>query len=366
MAPVDDQRRTNSLLGILAALGVIAALALLRAVLEPLMIAILLSFVAMPFIRAGRRVGIPGWILVVLVITVLLFGLGWGISLVYESVTDFLRDVPAYESQLRPYLERALRRLEISTDILGPAGEGIPWTTLFTRTPVAGYASSSLGGFLGWSGELLAVLTFLVFILLDRADGSLDRRIAHAFAQGPAAESDVAPVLEEINTEIERYIQVKTFISLFTGLLVAMVVQIFGVPFAVLFGTVAFALNFIPNIGSILATVPPIVVGFVHFGAVRPLLPMAIILGCVQIGVGNLLDPWMMGRSLRLSPTTVLFVLVLWNWLWGIPGMVLAVPMTVVLKIILLRIPDLRYLALLMSDEDIPEDVPEGEAPEAA
>lgn len=351
--------RTNSLLVLLAGLATIAALAVLRDVLEPLMIAIFLSFVAMPAIRFGRRLKIPGAICVVIVISVLLFVCGWVISLIYQSTADFLVNIPAYEEQLRPHLYRIFERLDLSTAILPPPGQGIPWRRLFTSTTLAGYAGyagSGLGGFLGWAGELLAVLTFLIFILLDRADGSLDRRIAHAFSEGPAHDAEVTPVLEEINRDIERYIQVKTGISLLTGFLMTMVLSIFGVPFAILFGTVAFVLNFIPNIGSILATLPPIVVGFLKLGSFWATFPMAVILLSVQMAVGNFLDPWMMGRSLRLSPTTVLFMLVLWNWLWGIPGMVLAVPIAVVARIILLHIPDLRYIALLMGDEE-PDEV---------
>lgn len=350
-------RHTNNLLAILAFLGTIAALAVLRAVLEPLMIAVFLSFVAMPIIRAGRRIGIPGNLLVVLVICGLLVGMGWTISVVYESLYDFLRNVPAYEQKLRPHLEEIFRRLEISTEILGDPREGVPWKTIFTSTPIAGYARSSIGGFLGWTGELLAVLTFLIFLLLDRADGSLDRRIIHAFSLGQANPEEVAPILEEIDRDIERYIVVKTGLSLLTGFLVAMVLKIFQIPFAILFGAVAFTLNFIPNVGSVVATVPPIVVAWIHFGGeMQQLLPLSLILIFTQVGVGNFLDPWMMGKSLRLSPTTVLFVLILWNFLWGIPGMVLAVPIAVVARIILMRIPDYRMIAVLMSDEDIDEE----------
>lgn len=346
-----ERRRTSRVLLLLAGLATIAAMAILRDVLEPLMIAIFLSFVAMPFIRAGRKLRIPGPALVAIVVTVLLVVLGWAISLVYNSLGDFLVSIPSYEAQLRPKIVEWLTRLEIPTTILPPPGQGIPWRRIFTSTPIAGYAGSSLGGFLGWGGELLVVLTFLIFILLDRADGALDRRILKAFADEEGGDQ-VGRILEEINTDIERYLLVKAGISLLTGGLMAMVLTIFKVPFAVLFGAVAFVLNFIPNIGSILATIPPLLVAFAQHGSIWPILPLVIILSFIQVTIGNLLDPWMMGRSLRLSPTTVLFSLILWNWLWGIPGMVLAVPMAVVTRIILLRIPDLRYLAMIMSDED--------------
>lgn len=352
---MNETRQTSRVLLLLAGLATIAAMAILRAVLEPLMIAIFLSFVAMPFLRAGRRMRIPGPVLVVAVVAILLVVLGWAISLVYYSLADFLVNVPDYEAQLRPRVVEWLERFDFPTTVLPPADQGIPWRRIFTSTPIAGYAGSGLGDFLGWSGELLVVLTFLVFILLDRADGALDRRILKAFADEDGGDQ-VAHMLEEINRDIERYLLVKAGISLLTGFLMAMVLTIFGVPFAVLFGAVAFVLNFIPNIGSLLATVPPLVVAFAQHGSAWEILPLIIILVSIQATIGNFLDPWLMGRSLRLSPTTVLFSLILWNWLWGIPGMVLAVPMAVVTRIILLRVPDLRYLAMIMSDEDPDRD----------
>ncbi len=360
MPPVKKRKtrviESSNLVALLATLAVIAALAILRSVLEPLVIAFFLSFVAMPFLRFGRRIGLPGPVTVAAIVTGLLIILSWGFSLVYFSSVEFIELIPEYENQMRPYVARMFAFFNLPLEALPQTGEPIPWAHIFTNTPIAGYAGSGIGGFVGWAGELLVVLTFLVFILLDRANGSLDHRLRRAFSNGSPGK-DIDPILDQIDHEVERYIQVKAGLSLLTAVLMILVLSIHGVPFAVFFGAMGFVLNFIPNVGSIIATIPPIAVAFIqNQGDFISVLPLTLLLLAVQAGIGNIVDPWLMGRSLSLSPTTVLFSLILWNWLWGIPGMVLAVPTAVVLRIILLRIPDLRFIALLMSDEGVDED----------
>jgi len=350
-------RSTNPSLALLAALATVGALALLRDVLEPLLIAAFLSFVAMPALRFGRKVGIPSPITVLVVVSVLVVTVINVGALIYVNAWEFVNTLPAYEEQLRPALRPTLELVGVPQEVIElTEGERIPWSRIFTSPPVVGYAGTSLGGLFGWMMEFFLVLLFLIFIMLDRANGALDRRIIAAFEQEGG--EDVGAILGEINRDIERYILVKTGISLLTGVVVAAILTVWGIPFPVLFGAAAFVLNFIPNIGSVLATVPPLVVAYIQLGSMVKILPMATILLILQAGVGNFLDPWMMGRSLRLSPITVLFWLILWNWLWGIPGMILAVPMAVVTRIILSRVPGFRVIAWLMSDEDDPRTIP--------
>lgn len=336
---------------LLAALALIAALATLRDVLEPLLVALLLSFMAMPFLRAGRKVGVPRVVMVILVIAAFFVGLTWIGTLVYASGYEFIERVPALEKQLRPLVLRALKISGHAGETLGRTADRIPWGEIVSSTRVVGYAGSTFSGFLGWIQELTLVVLFLIFILLDRTDGSLDRRIIAAFSDDESEAAEVAETLEQIDRDIERYLLVKASISLLTGVLVYMILVAGGVAFPVLFAAVAFFLNFIPNIGSVLATIPPILVSYLTYGGAGT-VPVAVSLFVLQLGIGNFLDPWLMGKSLRLSPVTVLFSLILWNWLWGIPGMVLAVPITVVTRVILAQIPGYQHIAHLMSDDD--------------
>jgi len=171
--------------------------------------------------------------------------------------------------------------------------------------------------------------------------------VARAFA--PERASYLSRVLLSLNSQIQKYLAVKTLLSIINGTLVCLILIIFGVDFALLLGFLTFVLNFIPSFGSIIATIIPTLVAFLQFG--NSLTPIWVLLaiGVTDSILGNFVDPKLMGQSLDLSPLLVLFTLILWGWLWGIAGMVLAVPILAVLKIILENIPSTRSWAILMS-----------------
>jgi len=159
----------------------------------------------------------------------------------------------------------------------------------------------------------------------------------------------IAAVLNNINRQIQKYLIAKSLISLTTGILFGVVLTLFGVEFALIWALLAFMLNFIPNIGSVIATVLPLTVALIQFSSVAEVFWIAICLVAIQMIIGNFLDPRIVGRSLNLSPLVVLFTLIFWGWLWGIIGMFLAVPIAVVIKIIFENIKPLRFISVLMS-----------------
>ncbi|MFZ0390139.1 MAG: AI-2E family transporter, partial [Calditrichia bacterium] len=159
----------------------------------------------------------------------------------------------------------------------------------------------------------------------------------------------IAAVLKNINRQIQKYLITKTLISLTTGILFGVALTLFDVEFALIWGLLAFLLNFIPNIGSIIATVLPLSIAFIQDTNFGHLFWIALVLIGIQIVVGNLLDPRIVGRSLNLSPLVVLFSLMFWGWIWGIVGMFLAVPISVIIKIIFENIESLRFISVLMS-----------------
>jgi predicted PurR-regulated permease PerM len=123
----------------------------------------------------------------------------------------------------------------------------------------------------------------------------------------------------------------------------------FRVDFAIFFGFQAFLLNYIPNIGSTIATALPVIVAFLQFGKLWPVFWIFIIITILDNLVGNLLEPRLMGKGLGLSPLAIIFSLFFWYWLWGIPGTILAVPILAILKIVASNIPSLKFAAELIS-----------------
>jgi predicted PurR-regulated permease PerM len=146
---------------------------------------------------------------------------------------------------------------------------------------------------------------------------------------------------------VQRYLVIKTITSALTGVLVTIGCWIIGLDFAMLWGLLAFALNYIPTIGSIVAAVPPILLAFIQLGPVSALLVTVLNLA-VNFGVGNVMEPRMMGRGLGLSSLVVFLSLVFWGWIWGPMGMLLSVPLTVVVKIMFEYHEETRPVAVLL------------------
>ncbi len=161
----------------------------------------------------------------------------------------------------------------------------------------------------------------------------------------------IIKVIENIDSQVQKYLAIKTGIGLVTGILVTVVLMLFEVDFAILFGFLAFLLNYIPNIGSIIATAFPVIIACFQFETLWPAFWILVILIIIQQIMGSFIEPRLMGEGLDLSPLLVLFFLFFWGWLWGIPGMILAVPIAAVIKIICSNIDGLQFVAELMSKQ---------------
>jgi predicted PurR-regulated permease PerM len=203
-------------------------------------------------------------------------------------------------------------------------------------------------------GEVFVILFFMVFILME-----VDRIPARVtWAYGEANAPGILAVADDINTSVMKYLWVKTLINLATGLLTALVLGIAGIDFFILWGIIAFVLNYIPYIGSIFAVAFPVLMALVQ---ITPLGALVILLCLIAVHftLGNFIEPKVMGRELNLSPLVVLIALAFWGWLWGFIGMVLAIPITATIKIVMEHIPATRNLSRFMSDVlELPAEQP--------
>ena len=190
--------------------------------------------------------------------------------------------------------------------------------------------------------SLLVVFLILVFMLFEAATF---RRKARTLLASDAARERFSRMAHEI----QRYIGIKTAVSAATGLLIGVWVGVLGVDFAIFWGLVAFVLNFIPNLGSIIAAVPTTLLAMVQIGVGRALL-VALGYLIVNMVIGNFIEPHLMGRRLGLSTLVVVLSLVFWGWVWGPIGMLLSVPLTMVVKIMLENTEEFRWVAVLLGD----------------
>ena len=210
-------------------------------------------------------------------------------------------------------------------------------------------SSGTLAGFLGnFTGIFVMTSLYLVLLL-----GSILKyeQYIHYLEEGDSnGENSILKGFEQVKNSIVTYIKVKFFMSLCTGIGFGLVCWIFGVDFALFWGFLAFVLNFIPTVGSITATIPPILLGLIQLSTIPSLLLMALCLIAVQFFFGNFLEPKMLGASLSLNAVVVILGLVFWGYLWGITGMILSVPMLVLLKVVLAQMPDATLIVRLMGN----------------
>jgi AI-2 transport protein TqsA len=190
------------------------------------------------------------------------------------------------------------------------------------------------------------VFLFLLFILLGR--DNLLNKLKKAFS--PEVSERLVTMMRGIRSSTQKYIVIKTLVSLLVAGLVMLITLAFGLDFVVVWGILTFVLNFIPNLGPLVASVLPILFALVQFDNPMIAVWLGITIIVTHFTVGNVLEPAMMGRSIQLSPLLILFSLIFWGSIWGIAGMFLSVPLTAIIKIVFDNVKPLRPLGILMGE----------------
>lgn len=321
-----------------------AVLKVTAPVLIPFTIAVLLAFVLEPVVVGLERLKIPrilGILAVMLLVGAIIFLFGF---LLFSSGRTLMRVYPRYENRFSEIYAALAPLLNLPYDEHLTFFQNL-WGQLGVREGVRGLALSLSSSFLSFSQNAIMVVLFIVFLMLESAHFSA--KIGLAFEN--KLSSGIRRVARDIIIQVSRYLSVKFFVSLATGIFVTLGLWVIGVDFPVLWGAVSFVLNFIPNIGSIGAGVGVTVFALVQFwpSFVPVFLAAGIMLG-VNMIIGNFLEPRIQGQNLGLSPFVIVVSLLLWGWLWGFAGLVLAVPMTVILKIVCENVPVLEPLAIII------------------
>ncbi len=338
---MDPQKVLAALLTLIALIMVGFVVDFAQPVIMPLVIALLFSFVFAPAIEFLRKIHIPRPVSIAIILLVIL-GVFFLIGLFfYNSFQSFIRVLPKYQlkfEQVFASISTTLsERYGLPTAVLG----GLDWVTM-----IRGYLVSITGTFIEFAKGLFIVTIFLVFLLLESR--YLSRKLRTAFAVPTSYK--IAIILRHINQQIGRYLAVKLFISTITGLLVYLSLLIIGMDFPIIWGFAAFFLNFIPSIGSIAHFLVVSAMGFIQFYPDSPGKIAAIIITMVLIQnvIGNFFDPRLQGHRLDISPFIVLFSLIVWGWLWGAIGMLLATPIIVAVKIVCDNVPALNPIGVMM------------------
>ena len=209
---------------------------------------------------------------------------------------------------------------------------------------------------LGWLGSSVGYLvSTLLLILMYTGFLFAEQRVMmnkiNALAGDPEKAEKMYRIIIEISSRIQNYIWIKTVVSAATGVLSYIILKMVGVDFAAVWALLIFMLNYIPNIGSIVGVAMPALLTLMQFDTLTPFLIVAIGLGAIQFAIGNLVEPALMGKSLNLSPFMIILSLTFWGLLWGIPGMFLSVPITVMFAIVCARFRPTRGVAIILSGD---------------
>ncbi len=220
--------------------------------------------------------------------------------------------------------------------------------------PLAGFNwGQSIGRFLvtlsgsifAFVSKLVLVVIFLFFILLGKP--YFKYKILKSFSDDKA--NQFSQITHSITGQIRRYLSLQFLISFVTGCLVWLTLMLIGVDFAVTWGALAFFLNFIPTVGSIAASFPPIILALVqYYPSLWPCVITLLSILTIQLGMGNGIAPKVLGDQLNLSPVVILLSLLFWGWLWGVVGALLSVPITAALKIVCENIESLQPISVMM------------------
>ncbi|MFL2570701.1 MAG: AI-2E family transporter [Parvicellaceae bacterium] len=197
-------------------------------------------------------------------------------------------------------------------------------------------------------GNLFMIIIYVLFIFLEEAN--FHKKLMLAFANKGQQEK-ISVVLDEIEASITDYLGLKTLVSFITGFLSYLVLLFIGIDAPVFWAFLIALLNYIPTVGSLIATVFPATYCLLQFGEVYPFLMVLILVGIIQVIIGNVLEPRLMGNTLNISSLATLIALSIWGSIWGITGMFLSVPISVIIIIILSQFPNTRPAAILLSDK---------------
>ena len=329
---------SNVLIGIASVVVIVAGLKAASGLFVPFLLAGFIGLLCAPALFWLQDRGLPNPVALVVVLLGL-FGIGavFG-GLMSSSINEFTRLLPSYQERFGSVLTSLVASLdEYGIDFGTDPEAANPFD------PQA--ALGIVGGLAGNLGALLnnAFLLFLIvcFILLEAS--SFPRKVREAFGDSPVLETRMT----EIGESIRRYLGIKTLTSMLTGVMAYTALVVLGVQFAPLWALIAFLLNFVPAIGSVMAAIPAVALALVDNSMQTAVLVALTYIG-INISIGSFLEPRVMGDGMGLSPLIVVTSLIFWGWILGPVGMVLAVPLTVILRILLDSQPQTQWVAVLL------------------
>jgi AI-2 transport protein TqsA len=341
MVDVDRNKITQIFLGILVLVAVGVVLKYAATVILPLIIAWLFSYLIGPAVNYMTQRKVPTTLAVVIILILLLGIVYLSGTFLYARILAFAAAYPRYHARMSELIATVTSQLNLGFNPLA----GINWGQDIYR-----FLMTLSGSVFAFASKLVLVVVFLFFILLGKP--FFKYKILKSFSQEKA--NQLSEITFSITAQIRRYLSLQFLISSVTGFLVWFALELIGVDFAITWGAMAFFLNFIPTVGSIAASIPPIFLALIQFyPSIWPGVVTLISLLTIQLSIGNGIAPKILGDQLNLSPVVILLSLLFWGWLWGIVGALLSVPITAAIKIVCENIESLQPISVMMGSGKI-------------
>lgn len=329
----------------IAIAGIITLLIVGESILVPFVFGLLLWFVArsiknllekIPFVKRF----FPKWITSLLVFGILILGVGFISKMLTSSISSLLTSYESYQNNLNVVLLNinSMLHIDIYESVESALGD-------FDFSSILSNIANSISGIFS---ETFMIILYTLFIFLEESNFK-DKLVRMTASK--ESHDKMNTILQKVNSSVANYLRLKTLVSLLTGFLSYLALLFVGVDAPIFWAFLIFLLNYIPTIGSLIATLFPSIFCLVQFGELTPFVTVLIAVGVIQVVIGNVVEPRIMGKSLNLSPLATILALSLWGQIWGVVGMIISVPITVILVIILSQFEGARNIALLLSEK---------------
>jgi AI-2 transport protein TqsA len=334
-------RERNAIVSVAAVVIIVYGMQLAKALLVPFLVAMFLALITVRPMLWMERKRVPSVLAALVIVTVIMLILSTVGTIVGRSIADFTAAIPSYQARLNTIIGDAV---QFGVDKLGLDGLSSDLRDMLNPGTAMGLVARFLNGLRGLLTNVFLIFITTIFILLEAS--SIRTKVEAGFGHTPASLDRQRAFLQNLG----RYLGIKTVVSLATGFSAWLLTWLLGLDFPLLWGLLAFLLNYVPTIGSIIAAIPAILLALVQIG---PGAALAALIGFAGINIlfGNILEPRLMGYGVGLSPLVVFVGLIFWGWVFGPVGMLLSVPLTMTLKLALEYDESTRWIAIFLGSE---------------
>lgn len=315
-----------------------------KAIILPFLVAVVVWFLVYTLAMSFRQIPyigerLPLWLTILLALVVIFSILGLLVGLVTQNAAALVEEAPKYQARMVQILFKVQKVFHVK--------QPIGYDKIFKEFNLLQAIAATAQAAAELARSAIIILLYVLFLLMEQ---HLFVQKMRAMASSARQHEKTLKLVDTISKQIQSYLKIKTLISFATALISYGVLRFVNVDFAEIWAVLIFLLNFIPTIGSIIATLMPILLTLVQFDNLTPFFIVALGLTTVQFIIGNVIEPRLFGRSFNLSPLVILFSLAFWSAVWGIIGMFLCVPIMVIGIIILSHFDSTRPIAVALSE----------------